>query len=184
MGDALSADLKTLLAEPGRPLPVRCIVPEGTAAIETLVERLAPAAGLAYPVKASVLDGLAPGTMALPGGHLLVDISMIHAAGTPEDLAGLVAHQIGHLLHRDAMRNLLADADLMTTAHILTGDVLRPSVIEAAQSSLGGQSFSEQAEQRADQSALKLLAGTGLPTGQYGRLSTQFGGGGTAPSRI
>ena len=51
----------------------------------------------------------------LPGGTVLLFRGALEAAGTPEEVAGLLAHEIGHLAQRDAARAVLAATGLADT---------------------------------------------------------------------
>ncbi|MDX7324874.1 M48 family metalloprotease, partial [Providencia rettgeri] len=43
----------------------------------------------------------------LPGGRIVVFDGLIRAAKSPDEVAGVVAHEIGHVRHRDVMEGLL-----------------------------------------------------------------------------
>ena len=47
------------------------------------------------------------GLAALPGGKIIVFSGLLADAGSPDELAGVLAHEIQHVLHRDALRGLV-----------------------------------------------------------------------------
>ncbi len=48
--------------------------------------------------------------IALPGGYIYVYQGLIDKAETPDELAGVIAHEIGHVAHRDGTRSVLQGA--------------------------------------------------------------------------
>ena len=60
--------------------------------------------------------------MALPGGHVYVDDGLIAIAQTPDELAGVLAHEIGHVAHRDGTRTVLQTAGLSFLFGMMLGD--------------------------------------------------------------
>ena len=59
---------------------------------------------------------------AMPGGHVYVYQGLIDNAETPDELAGVVAHELGHVAHRDGTRTVLQAAGLSFLFGMLLGD--------------------------------------------------------------
>ena len=53
-----------------------------------------------------VLDTMEPNAFACPGGIILVSKGMIMAARTEDELAAVLAHEIGHVSHRDGISSI------------------------------------------------------------------------------
>ncbi len=58
----------------------------------------------------------------MPGGHIYVFEGLIRQSRTPDELAGVIAHEIGHVAHRDGTRSLLQAAGLSFLFGMLLGD--------------------------------------------------------------
>jgi predicted Zn-dependent protease len=84
---------------------------EGHAAFLKLIGRLESAAGLPVRLRPVVVrDPKTVNASAGPGGYVFVQYGIIRASQTPEELAGILAHELGHVAHRDSVRGLLRDA--------------------------------------------------------------------------
>jgi predicted Zn-dependent protease len=60
--------------------------------------------------------------MALPGGQIYVFRGLIAKADNPDEVAGVIAHEIGHVAHRDGTKAVLQGAGLSFLFGMLLGD--------------------------------------------------------------
>lgn len=60
---------------------------------------------------------------AAPGGIVVVNSGLIQAAGSPEEVAGVLAHEIAHVTRRHGIRQLVKAAGLGLAVRSLLGDV-------------------------------------------------------------
>ncbi|WP_157216039.1 M48 family metallopeptidase [Flavisphingomonas formosensis] len=102
------------------------------------------------PVQVRVIDKPIVNAVTLPGRQILLFSGLIDAADTPEEVAGVLGHEIGHVEHRDAMSGLLRDFGLSLI--VGSGDA------GAFAQSLLSSRYSREAEQAADQAAMDSLA--------------------------
>ena len=65
--------------------------------VNRVAQRVAQAAGLADPLTVKVIDGDRPYAQAYPGASLYVNTNLILTAATEAELAGAIAHQLGHI---------------------------------------------------------------------------------------
>lgn len=137
-----------------------CDAPAGQAALDGLVAHLATAAGIASPVALRVLDDPAVNALAAPGGQIVVYRGLIEQAGSASEVAGVLAHELGHLRHRHGLRSVVRTAGLLVLAGALTGG----SEVAGAAVVLVGLSHSREFEREADEEAARLLAATGIGT--------------------
>ncbi len=70
--------------------------------VQQLAEKIAAHSDLKVPLKVTVLDDKEINAFALPGGLLYVDRGLIEAADDESELAGVLAHEIGHDAARHA----------------------------------------------------------------------------------
>ncbi len=83
---------------------------------------------------------------------------LLQLTQSPEELAGVLAHEIQHVTHRHVTRLLLQQASMGVLFGAMTGDLNGAMLfgIQAA-SRLGGLSYSRDAEEEADREARTLL---------------------------
>ena len=81
-----------------------CSTPEGNAALATLLAKVDPAN---TKVRAGIANIDMVNAVALPGGQVLLFDGLVQEAETPEELAGVLAHEVGHVRERHVMTALL-----------------------------------------------------------------------------
>ncbi len=72
---------------------------------------------------AGVLPTSVPNAFALPGGKVFVLKGLLDKAESPDELAGILAHELGHLKHHDNMRGLIYNGGTSFLIGLLFGDV-------------------------------------------------------------
>jgi Zn-dependent protease with chaperone function len=171
LGDAVVEQLRTVLSFLGSAeKPALCDAPEGVAALEAMTRRLAPAPDLPYPLRVGVIDHGMINAVALPGGRVLIFRGLLEAAGSPEEVAGVLAHEIGHAFHHDPTRMALRAAGTAGILGLVLGDVFGASIVVVATDAVLNASYQREAEAQADRVALALLAEAGLPSGPFARF--------------
>jgi beta-barrel assembly-enhancing protease len=153
--DRLGASVAAQLAPAGR----RCDSREGRLALDALVARLAGTVpDSPYRFQVIVLDVPAVNAFATPGGRLLLLRGLLAGAKTPEELAGVLAHEMQHVLRRHATKAIIqhASSGLLLTA--LTGDASGALAfgLEGART-LAMLEYSRQHEDEADAEGLRML---------------------------
>ena len=170
LGDAIAGQIGEMLGSGDGGPTLICTSPEGARALERMVVRLAPPADLPYPLRVSVVDNRLINAVALPGGRVLIFRGLLDAAETPEEVAGVLAHEFGHVINRDPTRGVLRAAGTAGIIGIMLGDVFGASVIAAASDAVLNASHQREAETRADEAAYRALAGAGLPSRSFARF--------------
>ena len=74
-----------------------CGNPAGSAAFYKLMQELSTAAGIDTPVRADVLNTPVPNAFALPGGKVYLFNGLLAKAENPDEIAGVLAHEFGHV---------------------------------------------------------------------------------------
>lgn len=141
-----------------------CDDPAGLAALEKMGRRLTAGQGLAYEIRLSVLDHEMLNAFAAPGGYVVILRGLLEAAETPEEVAGVLAHEIGHVEARDPLRLAFRSAGSAGILALVLGDVTGGTVIGLAGDYLLRASYTREAEAAADGFAHDLLARTGVGT--------------------
>lgn len=136
-----------------------CVESKRAVFIDQLLEKLTSALPpQPYIFRVSVVDSPVVNAFAAPGGYIVVYKGLLQLTQSPEELAGVLAHEIQHVTHRHVTRLLLQQASMGIVFGAMTGDLngAMSLGIQAA-SLLGGLSYSRDAEEEADHEALKLL---------------------------
>jgi Zn-dependent protease with chaperone function len=132
----------------------------GQAAFDKLVRKLETAGALPFPLRASVIRLPAANAFALPGGRVYVFEGLIDKARTPDELAGVVAHEMGHVAHRDNVRSVMQAAGLSFLFGMMLGDFGGGATIIAARTVLQN-SYTRDVETAADAYGAELVSKIG-----------------------
>jgi Zn-dependent protease with chaperone function len=111
-------------------------------------------------------DGGAAGAnaFALPSGLVVVTDAFVALAGSEAELAAVLAHELGHVRHRHALRSLLQDAGVGVLIAGALGDFVSISSLAATLPTLLVElQYSRRFESEADLYAVALLERRGLP---------------------
>ncbi|MFQ3456487.1 M48 family metallopeptidase [Bradyrhizobium sp. UFLA01-814] len=164
IGDVAEAQVKVLFD--GKP----CGNPAGQAAFAKLVGKLRQSAGFDTSVQSGVLATSVPNAFALPGGKVYLFDGLLEKAENPDEIAGVLAHELGHLRHRDSMRELIHNGGTSFLIGLLFGDVTGSGALIFASRSLVTSSYSRDAETNADSFAIETMHKLGRPAKPMGEL--------------
>src|SRR5207302_3961859 len=149
----------------------------GTAALKKLVNRLQTAAQLPIAPEPAVLHSKMANAFALPGGRVYVLWQLLDKSETPDELAGVLAHELGHVAHRDGLRRLIRDGGTSFLVGLMFGDVTGSGAVLMAGRAVLSASYGRDDESRADAFAVAVLHRLGRPTAPLGELLTRITGG-------
>jgi len=150
--------------------------PAGQAAFDKLVGALRNAAGFDSSVQPQVIASAIPNALALPGGRIVVFDSLIAKADNPDEIAGVIAHELGHLRHRDNMRGLIYNGGTSFLIGLLFGDITGSSAVIFASRTLVTSSHSREAETAADTFSIEIMKKLGRPPKAMGELMLRVTG--------
>lgn len=116
-----------------------------------------------YVFQFHIIEEATENACALPGGHVLVTSGLLKLADKPEEIAGVLAHEIAHVTERHGFRQILSGAGPYLVVKVLFGDsggLL--SLIGNSSQVLVQQSFSRDYEREADDCAWKYLVAANI----------------------
>ena len=142
----------------------------GQKAFVKLVTAIRESAGLDTSVQSGVLSSSIPNAFALPGGKIYVFDGLLAKADNADEIAGVLAHELGHLKHRDSMRGLIRDGSTSFLIGLLFGDITGSSVLIFGSRTLVTSSHSREAETNADGFAIDVMHRLGRPAKPTGEL--------------
>lgn len=157
LGSSLAAELRAVTQPADDP---------ALAALTTgLCQRLAPGFGdRLRTFRCEVIHDAAPNALALPGGFVFINDSLIEFCGRrPGELAFVVAHEMAHVVRRHAWDRMLNDAVMRVISNVggragALGGWLRTSGIGLLQSA-----HSRDRELEADELGLRVMVAAGYP---------------------
>ncbi|MGF6312472.1 Zn-dependent protease with chaperone function [Bradyrhizobium sp. i1.8.4] len=164
LGDVAEAQVKVLFD--GKP----CSNAAGQAAFAKLVGKLRGSAGFDNSVQSGVMATPVPNAFALPGGKVYLFEGLLEKAENPDEIAGVLAHELGHLRHRDSMRELIHNGGTSFLIGLLFGDITGSGALIFASRSLVTSSYSRDAETNADTFAIETMHKLGRPAKPMGEL--------------
>jgi len=138
---------------------------EITEPIQQIVDILTEDLDDAWKFDLHVVDADITNAFALPGGYIVVYTGLIKKTERPEQLAGVLAHEISHVTQRHGMQRLVEGAGLALIVDGILGNVegliaLATQVFSVSTAS----AYSREAETEADIEGLRLLAENGVDT--------------------
>jgi Zn-dependent protease with chaperone function len=147
-----------------------CENPVGQAAFDKLMNQLRRAGNIEGHASASVVSNDIANAIALPGGKIYLFDGLLAKAENVDEVAGVLAHELGHVRNRDGLRNLIYNGGTSFLFGLLFGDVTGSGAIIFASRELLQASHSRGAERTADDTAIAVMRGLGRspkPMGEF-----------------
>ena len=138
----------------------------GQAALDRLIARLTEHANLRFHAKAVVAQfDLFGGekivnAFALPGGRIVVLRGLITQAESADEVAGVLGHELTHVIKRHPLRRMMEEAGL----GVLFETLLGYNTTSDAGSLVAELSFTRAEEREADEGGIELLKQAGIST--------------------
>lgn len=181
LGDAIADNLAEHLGT--------CTAAEGNEALRKMATALLAASDYKGPFQVTVVKSKTVNAFALPGGRIVFFDGLIQEAETPDEVAGVFAHELGHVVHRHPMRGLLRQLGLSFLRRLALGGY--GDAVDTA-AGMGEMMLAlrngREAEREADASALGYLAAAGFRQDGlhefFARMSKQEDVRGEAPPAI
>jgi predicted Zn-dependent protease len=138
----------------------RCETPAGVAALDKLTRRLVAASGKDVTFKVAVTDWKLLNAFAAPGEQIVLTREIIEKAGSPDEVAAVLAHEMGHGLEMHSETGIVRMIGYSAALELLTGGTAGSLAnIGLMMSQL---SYTRAAEREADAQALAMLKGAAI----------------------
>ncbi len=117
--------------------------------------------------------GLGANALALPGGTIVVTDALVKLSGSRREVIAVLAHELGHIEHRHAMRQLLQGSVVILVAATIVGDAATlgvsgvPAIVAQAR-------YSRELETEADEFAFQLLRQHGISPEYFASFMTKM----------
>jgi predicted Zn-dependent protease len=138
-----------------------CIDPAGLAALARLTERLSQGASVSEPFKVHVYDWPLMNAFAVPGGQIVLTKGLLDKSQSPDETAGVLAHEMGHGIELHPEAAIIRGFGLGATLEVMLGGTAGGGLANAGLM-LAQLGYSRGAEREADKHALELLKVAGI----------------------
>ncbi|WP_185802690.1 M48 family metallopeptidase [Pontivivens nitratireducens] len=152
-----------------------CVDPAGQKALDRMVARISRNLDLPYPLRVEVWDANMVNAITLPGGRIIFFNDLIQQSDTAEEVAGVLAHEIGHVAHRDGLRLSLRAAGSAGLLGLIVGDATGGAAAVIAAEQLLNASYTRGAETAADGFAFDLLDGANVDVSAFAGFFEKIG---------
>lgn len=137
----------------------------------------------------TIVDAPFPNAFALPDDSIVVTDDLIQLAGHPDELTGVLAHEIAHIEKNHVMTNIIRQMGAGIFFDVVFGGAGAGQAIALASVNLAGLRYSRGDEEAADARGLDYLDASGINTGGLARLFERFqeeneGQGGEIPTLL
>jgi Zn-dependent protease with chaperone function len=114
---------------------------------------------------------IGPNAFALPSGIVVITDELIKLAQNDEEIVAVLAHEVGHVVHRHSLRMLLQNSGTAALMFGLLGDVGSVSALAASvPTMMVHMKHSRDFEREADDYSRAWLRRHGIPTSRFGDL--------------
>jgi len=113
-----------------------------------------------YELEIIVIDSPIVNAAAFPGGLIVVFSGLIKITDSPEELASVLAHELGHVINRDSLNSIIRQFGIAIVSSVITGG--NADVLEKIIRNVVNNKFTREQEEKADDFALNLLIKSGI----------------------
>ncbi|MCP1560389.1 UNVERIFIED_ORG: Zn-dependent protease with chaperone function [Methylobacterium sp. SuP10 SLI 274] len=156
LGRSVDAQIVGLLDDP--PL---CNEAAGRAVLDRLTARLAEGMALPTTPQVSVRQHKVANALALPGGRVILLSDILAKAKSGDELAGILAHEFGHIAARDPMRSVITAGGTSFLLSLVLGDLTGSTVLVTIGQAAISAGYSRDAERTADAYAVAAVKRAG-----------------------
>ena len=154
---------------------------QATQALTLIVEKLKAAqADQRFDFKLSVQRNKEVNAFAAPGGLIVVYTGLINEAGSAEEVAGVLAHEMAHATRRHSMRQLIYQAGVLPLMGLLVGSSDAAALFQNL-GQLSELKFSRTQEEDADITGFDTLVAARISTEGMARFFDRLAEAGGAP---
>lgn len=132
----------------------------------------------AYEFRFHVVDDPTLNAYAMPGGNIVLHSGLVLAAERPEEILGVLGHEMAHVTRRHSTRQIVGDIGVFALLQVFLGDVSSiVAVVAQSGAQLGSLAYSRDHEREADEVGWDYLVAARIdPSGLadfFGRLEAE-----------
>lgn len=124
-----------------------------------------------YRLETRSSEALGANAFALPGGIVVLTDGLVELARSDDEIAAVLAHEVGHLRHRHILRHVLQNSVTALIVATLTGDITSITSLAATlPTAVVDATFSRQFEREADDEAVAWLKSARIDPRRYAEM--------------
>ncbi len=108
-----------------------------------------------------VIENSEVNAFAMPGGHIVMYTGLLEEAQHEDEVIGVLAHEMSHVLLSHVMESLAAEVGITVLTNMASGGIGGETLNEMAKFLAKG-AYSRSMEEEADRKAVQLLVGSGI----------------------
>lgn len=139
-----------------------CEAEAGMRVLQKRADEIANLLDSPFPIDITVIKVGIPNAFALPGGQVILLSGLIDGAKSGDEVIGVLAHEIAHVVRRDPLQVTLKQTGTALLISLLVGDVFGGSVLSGVGSTVIESGYSRDAETASDIMAVTALNQLGL----------------------
>ena len=132
------------------------------AELDAILRRLSAVVKDMPEVQMRVVHAEEVNAFALPGGQIVVFTGLLKSAETPEQFAGVLAHELQHVRHRHSTKAIIRQLSATALLSLIAGDSGALSSLLHTAGELGGLAYSRDDEEEADRDGARMLIDAGI----------------------
>lgn len=145
-------------------------------AISRFVERVLDGRTPPFPIKVMVGHSEVPNAFAIPGGQIYYLSSLLADTKSGDEFAGVLTHEMGHVMHRHAMQGVVTAAGTGLVIGFILGDMTGLSVAGGLGTAIIDNRNTREAEREADVFAAEAASRLGYDPTALGDLLQRVAG--------
>ena len=134
-----------------------CETPAGKAALDRMIARLTDTGMISYQIDARMMRHKMVNAFDAAGGQVVILRGLLDAAESPDEVAGVLAHELGHVEARDPLREAFRSAGSAGILSMAMGDVTGGALTALLAEQMLSSAYTRDAEANADSFGLSLL---------------------------
>ncbi len=140
-----------------------CSGEKGLMVLNDLAQRLLAGSETPYRVQVSVADSKVVNAFAVPGGRVVLFRGLIEKANSAEEVAGVLAHELAHVVHRHPTQGMITSVGWSAILSAFTGGASFSSeVVAQIAAQFATSAYSRDLETEADREGVAMLNRAGI----------------------
>ena len=174
LGRRVAAAVIGFTAQPKQGEQRECRAADGRAALARLAAPIIAQLHVRNAPRLRVVNSPIVNAVALPGGQILLFRGLIDFAQDPNEIAGVIAHELGHVALDHPTTVMIERGATAFLIGLVVGDVFGASAVGAVSTAALSASYSREAESAADAEAVALMEKAGYDLAPFAAFFTRL----------
>lgn len=142
-----------------------CRNESGATALTAMADKLRATVETPYTIRVDVADSPVVNALATPGGRVLIFRGLIAKAKSPDEVAGVLAHEMAHVVNRHPTQGMINSLGWSSLMSVFTGGAsLSSEAMARLAAHLATSAYTRDLEAEADDHAVAMVTDAGIGT--------------------